>query len=198
MKKVVLIILGLFLLVGCNSIDNTPKMKVEELLNKYNSLSDEVLRDLDTKLVEANVDEALREDMRDLYKKQYKDMEYEILNEDINGDSATVEVKLTVYDFQKQREEAEAYIDEHSEEFMTDNIIDDIKAQKYVIERQNETTDRKEETVTFELEKNNGEWEVLDLNDEIIEKLHGTYANSTNTIDNTQENENNENENIDQ
>ena len=71
MKKVILFVLGIFLIVGCASIKDNPKMKVEEILKKYNSLSDEILIDLDKKMLETNVEENLKDDMKDLYKKQY-------------------------------------------------------------------------------------------------------------------------------
>lgn len=205
MKKIILFILGMLLIVGCDNIDNTPKMKVEELLNSYKDLTDEVLTDLDTKLLEANVDEEVRGEMKDVYKRQYKDMEYEIKSENINNDEAIVEVELTVYDYGKAREEAEAYIDEHSEEFMTGNIIDDIKTQRYIIERQNETTKRTKQGITLELTKDNGKWTINDLDDETIEKIHGTYIDNKENIEisndgnkqDTNETENN-NENLDQ
>lgn len=182
MKKIILLILSLFLLVGCNSMDNTPKMKAEELLSKYNDLNDNVVADLDTKLNEAGIADDVLEDTRDLYKKQYKDMKYKIVDEKIDGDKATVTAKVTVYDFSKAKKEAEQYIDEHNDEFMTDNIVDDIKTRKYIIEKQKETTERTTQTITINLHKDNGKWKVDDLDESTIEKLHGNFENQNTEV----------------
>lgn len=175
MKKVILFVLGIFLIVGCASIKDNPKMKVEEILKKYNSLSDEILIDLDKKMLEANVEENLKDDMKDLYKKQYKDMKYKILNEKIDKDEATVEVEITVYDYLTAKEEATKYVDSHSEEFMVGNVVDDYKIQQYLIEKQEGTEKRRKEKIIFNLHKDNGEWVVDNLNNETILKIHGIY-----------------------
>lgn len=176
MKKLILIILCMFLFTGCNDVNNTPKKVTEDFFAKYNNLSDEVLTDLDKKLNEAEVDSEVLEETKELYKKQYKDMKYEILDEKINGDKATVKVKITVYDYAKARDEANDYMDAHNEEFMTDNVLDDIKLEKYVLEKQRETVETKDYEVEIKLEKDNGKWKVQDLDDDVIEKIHGTYS----------------------
>ena len=47
MKKILVICLSVFLLVGCSLNKNTPTKKVEELFKKYQNLDNAVLDDLE-------------------------------------------------------------------------------------------------------------------------------------------------------
>ena len=175
MKKIIFFVFGLLIIIGCSDINNTPKMKVEEFLNKYNKLDNEVLIDLDTKIYEADIEDEHVEITKEVFKRQYKDMKYRIKNEDIIGNKAIVEVEINVYNYASSKQDAEKYIDEHSEEFITDNIIDEEKTKKYILEKQKETTERKQEIIIMKLHKDNNEWKVEELDEETIEKIHGTY-----------------------
>ena len=91
MKKIILLIISI-LLVGC-SLTNTPSSRVSEYLDNYNTLSDDVIMDIETKVS----NESLSNKNKDIYKKVlsrvYQDMKYEIKDESINGDKAIVCIK---------------------------------------------------------------------------------------------------------
>ena len=82
MKKIskLLVVIGLlFLVVGCGSIMNTPTKEVEEFLNKYQSLDQEVLDQLDTTLEDSDsFTGSQKEEYYDLMKTQYKNLDYKI------------------------------------------------------------------------------------------------------------------------
>lgn len=113
MKKIfVCLITILFItLTGCSTnINNTPTKKVEEFLNRYQTLDSKVISDLDRVVEEEEkFNTSNREDYKELIKNQYKDMTYMIKNETINGDKAIVEVEITVKDYKKVMDEAEVY-----------------------------------------------------------------------------------------
>ena len=48
-----------------------------------------------------NLEDAQKENYRDILKKQYSDLKYEIVDEEYDGDTATVKAKITVYDLYK-------------------------------------------------------------------------------------------------
>ena len=80
MKKIIGI-LSIIILTGCNTLDisNTPTKKVEEFLNKYQILDEEVLNELDDVIdSKTNLNVENKEEYRKIIKKQYKDMQYTI------------------------------------------------------------------------------------------------------------------------
>ena len=53
LRKVLFIFVILFLVVGCGNMMNTPTKKVEEFLSKYQTMSEDVLSQLDTVIKDA-------------------------------------------------------------------------------------------------------------------------------------------------
>ena len=123
--KRLFVILSVLFFTGCSMLDisNTPTKKVEEYLNKYQILDKEVLDQLDsvidrkTKLNDEN-----KKEYRELIKKQYKDLQYSIKEERIDGDEAVVSAEVIVTDFTKVINEAEVYKRGHIEEFYNEEI----------------------------------------------------------------------------
>ena len=101
MKKLILISFLVLMLFGC-SLMETPSSKVEEYLDNYNSLNDDVLSNLDTTVEDENLSEDNKTIYKQVLKRQYKDLKYEIKDEIIDGDNAQVVTKITVYDLLKK------------------------------------------------------------------------------------------------
>ncbi len=174
MKKLVLVLLGIFCLVGCTSM-NTPTKKTEELLMKYQSLSDDVLSDLDLSAEAENLGSTNTQTYKDVMTRQYQDLKYEITDENINGDEAIVTAKVTVYDLYKTMKEAQTYSDQNTAEFQTNGTYDQSKFFTYELDQMLKTDDTIDYTIDFYLEKVDNEWQIKELSNSIKEKLHGTY-----------------------
>lgn len=206
MKKIlVALFLGAFLLVGCDNTMNTPTSKVEEFLGKYQKLDKKVLTELDDVI---NKDENMNDDQRKEYKiileKQYQNLSYKIKNEDIEGDSATVDVEIEVLDYQSSIKKSKEYYQEHQDEFkeekqeenknnddkkdaslkekaedLKDDVKDNIeKASSFIdykIKELKNVTDKTKYDLTFNLTKKDGKWIIDDLSDEDRKKIHGLY-----------------------
>ena len=100
MKKIIVSVLALFLLVGCGNMMNTPTKKVEEFLSKYQTMDEKVLSQLYEVIDSAGtMSKDQKEKYRELMKKQYKNLSYKIDDETEDGDHATVEVEIEVYDY---------------------------------------------------------------------------------------------------
>ena len=97
-KKIIVLGIVLFLLVGC-SMANTPSSNVEALLMKYQKVDMDINNGIDTVLDEQNFTDAHRERYRKIIEKQYKNLSYEIKDEKIDGDRATVIVEIEVTDY---------------------------------------------------------------------------------------------------
>ena len=175
MKKILIIVMSLFLTVGC-FMDNTPSNEVTKLFKKYQALDDAVLDDLEFVTEGINLKtEKQKENYTKAMKMQYSDIKYEILDEDINGDEATVKVKISVYDFYKVQQEAEDYKSSHKDEFIIDGEYDDEKYMNYKLDKLMNASERVEYTIDVDLTKEDDKWVVEPFDKTTLEKIHGTY-----------------------
>ena len=175
MKKLLAILSCAFIMIGC-SFNNSPKKTVEEFFNKYQSLDEAVLSDLELSS-ESSVlpgSEQKNEYMKAM-KMQYSDLKYEITKEEVNGDEAVVTVKISVYDFYKAQKQANEYLNTPMDEFMTDNTFDNSKFMSYKIKQMQESSDRIEYTINVDLKKKDEKWKVEAFDRTTLEKIHGTY-----------------------
>lgn len=180
MKKIkflALFIISLCLFAGC-SMDNTPTKKVENFLNNYRNLDESVI----TQMEEIVSNDALMSDnqrtkYKDVLRKQYQDLNYQIKDEKIDGDAATVEVEIEVYDLYKVTKDAETYYQEHLDEFKDDN--GNLSSSKYIdyrLDLISKQTQRVKYNLTFTLSKVDNVWILDDIDDTTRQKIHGLYA----------------------
>ena len=179
MKKIITI-LAIIILTGCNlDISNTPTKKVEEFLNKYQILDEEILNELDdvidkkTKLNNEN-----KEEYREIIKKQYKDMQYTIKDETIDGNEATVTAQIIVRDFTKIINESENYKRENISEFYENETYNDNLYKKYLLEKLKDAKDRATYTLEFKAHKQNTKWVLDPITEEIEDKILGIYKDN--------------------
>ena len=137
MKKILILlscIMVVILLSGC-SMDNTPTKKVENFLDNYTSHSDKVLNQL-KEMIDSDslMDDNQRNTYSEIMKRQYKDMTYEIKDETINGDNATVTAEIEVYDYYKTNKDAEEYYNNNPNEFSNNKDQDVVDKAKDVVE----------------------------------------------------------------
>lgn len=177
MKKFLLIIMTLFLLVGCETVMNNPTKRVETFLNKYQTMDSEVLKQLDETLSnDVNLTESQKKDYKDLMKKQYQNLTYTIKDEEVNGDKATVKVEIEVYDFNKAMTKADDYLSKNQDEFTDENNnIDNEKFMDYKIKEMKNANDKVKYTIDFTLTKNNNKWQLDDIDEITRQKIHGIY-----------------------
>lgn len=176
MKKICIFLMTLGFIVGCACTMPKASEAVKEYLNKYNNHDSEVLVELDTLIKEENLTEEHGKKYKEIMKKQYTDLKYEIVNETYNGDEAIVTTKVTVYDLYKVQKNAEEYKTNHHEEFLDENKkFDATKYLEYKLEEMKKNTDKVEYTIDFKVKKENGKWKVQKLSTEDLEKIHGIY-----------------------
>lgn len=187
----------LLFLAGCTTTMNTPTSKVEEFLGKYQNMDDDVAVQLDQVLSDDDtMSDEQKEKYRAILEKQYQNLSYKIENEDINGDEATVDVEIEVLDYATKIREAKEYYEEHKDEIEAeskkeqsdnDNALEDAtdeaeeaieKSAAYIdyklkeLESVNDTTTY---NITFYLTKKDGEWQLQDISDLDLQKIHGLY-----------------------
>lgn len=170
MKKILLVgltlILTLILAVGC-SLSNTPTSKVEELFSKYQMLDDDIDEEINDLLETETLTNAQKERYRKLIEDQYKNLTYEIKNEEIDGDTATVTVQIEVIDYRKSISE----------------LNTDANTNFDVLEYNNQKLDKLEnakDKVIYTLDlivlkDKNENWKLASLSQNDIKKIQGMY-----------------------
>ena len=196
-KVIVCIGFLLIFLAGCSTSMNTPTSKVEEFLGKYQKMDDDVSVQLDEVLSKDDTMTAEQKDKyRSILEKQYQNLSYKIENEEINGEEATVDVEIEVLDYATIIRDAKKYYEEHKEEIESsnekeqsdnDNLLEDaVEGSEEAIENSaayidyklkelQNVSDTTTYNITFYLIKKNGEWQLQNITDLDLQKIHGLY-----------------------
>jgi len=168
MKKIVSLFIFLLLLVGC-SLSNSPTSKVEELLNKYQTLDSDIKSGIDDVLKEENLNDSQKERYRKVIEKQYRNLAYEVKDERIDGDTATITVEIEVIDYKKQVNDTNNYY-----QGKTDYTVEDYNNTK--LDKLEKAKDKVKYTIDFEVKKDsNGNWKLSSFSNETIKKIQGMY-----------------------
>ena len=200
MKKILLIMTVLVLSACSLGMSITPKQKVSEFLDKYKKQDETILSQLE----ETIKSEYTKDDYRDRYKNlmtnQYKNMEYTLKDEIIDGDNAVVEAEITVYDYGSSIRKANEYLNSNPDKFKKedkttideedsdDETTDESKLDSgllgnydedkfidYKLSEMEKVTDTVTYTIEFTLTKVDNEWQIDALSNSDIQKLHGIY-----------------------
>ncbi len=180
MKKIFLTFIAIIMLTGCSfgkNMDNTPTKKVETYLNNYQTLDSTVLSKLDS-IVEGEVsfNSDQKEKYKNILKKHYQNLTYNIKEETINGDKATVEVEIEVNDYTKILKDAETYKNTNSKEFLNENNqFDEKKYNDYKLEQIEKGKEKVKYTLFFSLTKIDDTWTLDTLTQTEEEKILGIY-----------------------
>ncbi len=177
---------GYFLIImlviggGCNFKDmsNTPTRQTELFFNKYQSLDEKVINDLNKVVaLETQFNNQQRERYKELMKKHYQNLIYKIKDEEINGDRAIVIVEIEVTDYAPQLRESELYLIENPQKFENEQgEYDVILYSNYRLDRLKEAKDKVKYTLEMGLSKVNKKWQVNQISQTDEEKIHGIYA----------------------
>lgn len=178
MKKLVMLLFVPFLLVGCGQkMMNTPTKQVEMFFANYQSLDDSVVEQLNKVANEEELfNSTQRKEYVELMKKHYQDLKYEIKDEIVDGDTATVTVEIEVKDYSKTLKDAENYLNENKSEFNNDkNEYDESLFTTYRLEQLKKSTDKVKYTLNIYLTKVDNEWKIDDLSETDRMKINGMY-----------------------
>ena len=108
-------------------------------------------------------------------KKHYQTLKYRIKDEVIDGDTAVVTVEIEVNDYSKILKEADLYLENHKEEFMKNNKIDETLFNEYRINKLKDSKDRVKYTIDMTLSKIDDKWELDEVSRDTKDKIQGVY-----------------------
>lgn len=164
MKKKIIntaLIMIVIFLTGC-AINNNPTSKVEELLSKYQMLDKDISTSYTLLTTDTKISQDLKEEYQKLIKKQYQNLSYEIKEETIDGDTATITTQIKVIDYKST---IDKYLKtDYTNEDYHKKIIESLKNIKETITY----------TIDFTVTKDtNGNWKADELDTIQKEKLLG-------------------------
>ena len=177
-SRILLIIVALFVVSGCESMKVSPTKRVEELLTKYKSKDASVINQLENVIADAGtMTDEQKSAYRELMEKQYENLNYKIKDEKIDGNNAIITTEIEVYDYGKAISDSETYLSNNQSEFqdLETGLMNTSKYMDYKINKMKNINDKVTYTINFNLNKNDNEWLIEDLNDIDRLKLHGLY-----------------------
>lgn len=168
MKKTIIILCVILLLsTGCKNTENTPTNKVETFLNNYQNLDPIVLERLDMELRKEKLTKKQKEKYKTLLKKQYQNLSYKIKNEEINNEKAVVDVEIEVLNYNYSILNSKKYYENHKEEIDNYN--------EYMLSELEKVSNKIKYSMTFNLTEYDGLWELDEIDNYTIRKIHGLY-----------------------
>ena len=123
-----------------------------------------------------NLTEEEKQEYVNLWKRHYQGLTYEIKDEVIDGDDATVTAEIEVYDYSNIMTETSNYANEHPELFQDEEGLYSFEMYNdYRIEELKKAEERVTYTIEFRLKKIDKKWILQDLNNEDVLKMSGMY-----------------------
>ena len=174
MKRFI-ILLGclIFFICGCDS--NDASMEVVNYFNKYSNFTSDVQSDLVSVSENLNLSFELQKMYYDVYKRQYENLTYEILSEKYDGKSATVLVRISVYDYGSIDRISNEYLKLYPDEFITNNSYDFNKFIEYKLNLMMDQSKRISYDLEVHLIKSNRKWMLEKLNNDALNKINGVF-----------------------
>lgn len=153
------------MLVGC-TMGNSPTSRVEDLFTKYQKLDEDISMGIDNVVNQQDLTKDHKERYRKLLERQYKNLSYEIKDELIDGDNATVLVEIEVVDYKKAISDLTFDSDSYTKESYDEEKLG----------RLEKAQDKVKYTLEVKVKKDNdGNWKVETLTPEQIKKIQGMY-----------------------
>ena len=153
------------MLVGC-TMGNSPTSRVEDLFTKYQKLDEDIGMGIDNVVNQQDLTKDHKERYRKLLERQYKNLSYEIKDELIDGDNATVLVEIEVVDYKKAISDLTFDSDNYTKESYDEEKLG----------RLEKTQDKVKYTLEVKVRKDDdGNWKVEALTPEQIKKIQGMY-----------------------
>ena len=176
MKKIVIAISLILIMLTCGCGNMGAKKAVINYLDNYRNYSNDVKDNLEKVMEDLALTDSQREMYQKIFKSQYENMTYKILDEKYDGDNCDVLVKVTVYDLYQAQVDADTYASDYPDVFLVDGVKDTVKFLDYKLEQMKNQTNTVDYEITFKVKKENRKWVVVQPTSEDLQKLNGTYS----------------------
>ena len=167
MKKFIILLLVPFLFVGCTMMKSTPTNTVKAFFTKYQNLENDIEKSLDYMIKkESKMSKKQKEEYKNLLKKQYQNLSYKITNEELENDKAEVDVDIEVLNYLNAKARAkQKTLETKNKDFINQQL-----------KEMQEVNDKIIYHMKLYLEKEDGIWNIKNLTDDDLEKIHGIFG----------------------
>ena len=172
--KIIAIIAALSFLTGCIWLMG-PSEKVDAMMSKYVKCDKSIMDELNGYLDKQDLNDEEKNRYREVIKREYSTIKYEIKDERIKEDLATVTVDLKVLDLYKASDEAEKYLFKNPSKFYTEGVYDSHKFIDYKLGLMEKCEDTKDYTIEITLSRHDDIWYIEELSEDVLLKIHGIY-----------------------
>lgn len=173
MKKLLIILVTIFL---CGCVAFKARDAVINYLDKYINNDAAILEKLDELVQKEKMNELSSVKYKEVMKRQYRDLKYEILEEEYNGDEAMVKTNINVYNYLFAQKNALEYKESHKNEFLDENnVYDSKKFLDYKLDEMQKTNERIDYVIDFKVVKKDNKWILENISTDVLEKIHGIY-----------------------
>ena len=164
-KRLLFLVVPVFFLLAC-TVSNTPTSKVEALLSKYQKVDNEIKTEIETMLEEQNLTETQKERYKKILEKQYKNLTYQIKDEQVDGDIALVTVEIEVLDLKNSIDNLVFDTSVYTKQAYDEEKLNRLESVKNKVKYTMELTVEKDEQ---------GTWKIKNLTNDKIKKIQGMY-----------------------
>ncbi len=114
---------------------------------------------------------------KEIIKKQYRNIRYEIIDEYVGDVDSNITVKVTVTDLKDSYEKANSYVIAHKDKFLnSSNEMDDKKAIDYKLGQLEKAVDSIDYSITINFYKNDkNQWVMSELSSSDLDKISGIF-----------------------
>ena len=172
--KALSILIFVITLSGCFS-NMGPKETVSDFLKQYVELDKDIIKELDKYLEKQDITSEQKSRYKKVIKDEYSSISYKIKKENIKGNTAKVEVEITVKDLYSASKNAEQDLLDNPLDFYVDGSYSSKKFIDHKLDIMEHTTDVQTYTISIFLEKEDNKWKILELDNDTLEKIHGIY-----------------------
>lgn len=164
-KRLLFLVVPVFFLLAC-TVSNTPTSKVEALLSKYQKVDNEIKTEIENMLEEQNLTETQKERYKKILEKQYKNLTYQIKDEQVDGDIALVTVEIEVLDLKNSIDNLVFDTSVYTKQAYDEEKLNRLESVKNKVKYTMELTVEKDEQ---------GTWKIKNLTNDKIKKIQGMY-----------------------
>lgn len=174
MRKILIFLFSILLLTACNST-TSPKNEVQKLFLNYNSLSSDLLIQLDSVIDSEELTIKEKDKYKEVLKRQYEDLKYKIKDEVVDDDNAVVTVGIEVYNLAKVIKDAEDYMNTNIEQFYIEGKFSNELFWDYKLDKMYNTNERIKYDLELTLTKIDNKWVLDELLESNRQKIHGLF-----------------------
>jgi len=167
-----MLLIGLLFVLGGCSMKNTVREATAEYLDAYVNLDQDIVRQLNNQARRYYKNDRIRSKYVEVVKRQYSNMNYDIVKEEYDDEFAYATVRIDVYDLYKVTKEA---TDNVNKFLLEDGQYDRESFNLYKLDKMLESEDRVSYDIVIKLLLTDDSWSVIQLSNDNLEKIHGIY-----------------------